>query len=67
MDQIFQPGKQGIDIGIETVGCKAGAGGTVNAEGGKQRLRAVVTAAQGHSMVIEMTANLLGRKTFDRE
>ena len=67
VDQIFKPGKQRFDIGIETIGCEAGAGGTVNAKSAKQRLRAVVAAAQGHSMAVEVTANLLCREAFDRE
>ena len=67
VDQIFKPGKQRFDIGIETIGCEAGAGGTVNAKSAKQRLRAVVAAAQGHSMAVEVTANLLCREAFDHE
>ena len=66
-DQIFKPGTQRIDIGIETIGCKAGADGTLDTKSAKQRLRAVVAAAQGHSMAVEVTANLLCREAFDRE
>jgi len=35
VDQIIKPGKERIDIGIETIGCKAGAGGTVDTKSAK--------------------------------
>ena len=40
VDQIVTPGKQRIDIGVETIGCKAGAGGTADTKSAKERLRA---------------------------
>jgi len=65
--QIFKPGKQGIDIGIEAIGRKAGAGGAVNSKRAEQGLRTVIAAAQGYSIAVEVTAHLLCRKAFDRE
>ena len=49
VDQIFKPGKQRFDIGIETIGCKAGAGGTLDTKSAKQRLGAVVAGARANA------------------
>ncbi len=57
--QVFKPREQRVDIVIDTIGRKAGAGSAVNTKGAQQRLRAVIAAAQGHPVAVEVTANLL--------
>lgn len=57
--QIFKPRDQRVDIAIEIIEREAGAGSAVNTKSAHQRLCAVIAAAQGHPVAVEVVANLL--------
>lgn len=59
--------EQRIYIAIEVIEREAGTRSAVDAKGMKQRLRAMISAAQGHSIAVEPAADRLGREAFDSE
>jgi hypothetical protein len=58
---------QRVDIAIETIGREAGTHSATDAKCVKQRLCAVISSAQGHTIAVEPAADRFSREAFDCE